>query len=654
MKTVIICGILLLLLTVSAQPFTILSLTEPVPEEGAMFGRYVSGAGDVNGDGFDDIIVGVRYGTVDGIEWAGEAFMFLGPYLISVVPLTDPAPDTHAQYGFSVSGAGDVNGDGFDDVIVGTYVGGGVNAPPGRAVVFLGPDADSAISLSEPVPESSAVFGYSVSGAGDVNGDSFDDVIVGAYSADVWGINGAGRAFAFLGPGLGSVIPLTEPVPELNARFGFSVSGAGDVDGDGFDDVIVGAFRANPSGITEAGEAFLFLGPDLDIVIPLTEPVLEEGACFGECVSGLGDVNGDGFDDAIVGASPADPWGIFSAGEAFVFLGPDLDSVIPLTEPVPEEVGCFGWSVSGAGDVNGDGFYDVLVGAAGTVDGLAMAGEAFLFLGPDLDSVISFTEPAPDSDAQFSSSLSGAGDVDGDGLSDLVVGALLGDVDTMENAGEAFVFLTRAASIEKDGGVLSLDAPPDTVFVDSSYVVMATVLNLGNVVLTFNVVATIDGYGDTVQVSGLAPDSSIQVTFENWQVPSTDSISYTMTVCTRVVNDIDSTNDCGEKTIFAYNPLGVEESSTLGARGLRFELLQNEPNPFHGRTVIGYSLPAAGSVTLEVYDITGRLVKTLVDGHHEPGLYQVRWDSKNQASSIYFYRLQAGGFRDTKKMALLR
>ncbi|TET45637.1 T9SS type A sorting domain-containing protein [candidate division TA06 bacterium] len=649
MKTLIIYAILLLFSTVSAQPFTILSLTEPIPEEDALFGWSVSAAGDVNGDGFHDVLVGARLAEVDGLRSAGEAFLFLGPYLISVVPLTESVPESAAYFGRTVSAAGDVDGDGFDDVIV------GAPGSDGRAVVFLGPDLESAIPLTEPVPERWANFGISVSGAGDVNGDGFDDVIVGSEESEVGGLHGAAEAFVFLGPALDSVISLTEPVPEEFARFGATVSGAGDVNGDGFDDVIVGARGANPWGITDAGEAFLFLGPDLDSVIPLTEPVPEQSAFFAGSVSGAGDVNGDGVDDVIVGARYADPWGISAAGEVFLFLGPDLDSVIPLSEPVPEELALFGWSVSGAGDVNGDGFNDVLVGAAGTVDGLAMAGEAFLFLGPDLDSVISFSEPAPDSDAGFSYSLSGAGDVDGDSLSDLVVGAPLGDVHGMETAGEAFVFFTRTASIEKDGGVLSLDAPPDTVFVDSSYGVMATVLNLGNVVLTFNVVATIDGHGDTVQVSGLAPDSSIQVTFENWQVPSTDSVSYTMTVCTRVLDDVDSTNDCGEKSIFAYNPVGVEEqSSEFNVRGLRFELLQNEPNPFGQRTVIGYSLPAAGAVTLEVYDITGRLVKTLVDEHQKLGSYRIEWKAKTASSGIYFYRLQAGGFRDTKKMTLLK
>ena len=207
---------------------------------------------------------------------------------------------------------------------------------------------------------------------------------------------------------------------------------------------------------------------------------------------------------------------------------------------------------------------------------------------------------------------------------------------------------------EKDGAVLSIDAPGDTVFSDSSYGVIATVQNLGNVVLTFDVVVTIDGYVDTFHVSGLGPGYTREATFRDWLVPPGDSATYTMTVCTRVLDDVDSTNDCGEKTIFAYNPLGVEESSMLGARGLRFELLQNEPNPFGRQTLIAYSLPVAGAVALEVYDITGRLVESLVDEHKNPGVYEVHWEAKNQAGGIYFYRLQAGGFTATKKMTLLK
>jgi len=207
MKTFFICAILLLFSTVSARAFTIVSLAEPIPEPDAMFGRSVSLA-DVNGDGFSDVIVGVRLATVDSLLYAGEAFLFLGPDLATVVPLPDPAPEYGGCFGRSVSSA-DVNGDGFDDVIVGAPR--GASSPPSRAIVFLGPDADSIIPLFQPIPDTGAHFGISVSGAGDVNGDGFDDVIVGAGSADPWGISGAGEAFLYLGPALDSMITLTEP-----------------------------------------------------------------------------------------------------------------------------------------------------------------------------------------------------------------------------------------------------------------------------------------------------------------------------------------------------------------------------------------------------------------------------------------------------------
>jgi len=205
----------------------------------------------------------------------------------------------------------------------------------------------------------------------------------------------------------------------------------------------------------------------------------------------------------------------------------------------------------------------------------------------------------------------------------------------------------------RDVAVLSLDSPPDTVFVDSAYAVTATVRNFGSLTATFDVVAGIDSYADTVQVLDLEPGLSTQVGFKDWQVPSSDSTSYTMAVCTHVVDDIDTTNDCMQKTLFAYNPTGIEEGLNRPS-ALAFRLWQNEPNPFSRSTMIQYSLPAATEITLSVYDVAGGLVETLLDRRQGPGVFRVRWDGQGNADGIYFYRLEAGDFNATGKMILLR
>lgn len=210
-----------------------------------------------------------------------------------------------------------------------------------------------------------------------------------------------------------------------------------------------------------------------------------------------------------------------------------------------------------------------------------------------------------------------------------------------------------AYSADYDAGLISIDAPGDTVFTDSLITPAATVGNFGNVPETFDVIATIDGYADTVRVTGLPPDSATQRTFKNWEVPPTDSVTYTMVVCTNAAGDIDTTNDCAQKSIFAYNPVGVEEEFRRMLQIVDFRLGQNEPNPFTRSTAICYSLPVASRVTLEVYDIAGRLVGTLVDKRQGPGVYQVQWDRKTTPSSVYFYRLKAGDYTCTKKMVVV-
>ena len=206
----------------------------------------------------------------------------------------------------------------------------------------------------------------------------------------------------------------------------------------------------------------------------------------------------------------------------------------------------------------------------------------------------------------------------------------------------------------RDVAVAGMKAPPDTVFVDTSYDVIATVSNLGNAPDSFTVTVTIDGYSDVYPVSYLAAGCEIDILFHQaWLVPPDDSTTYVMMVCGETEGDIDTTNDCMQKEIFAYNPTGVEER--LARRGkFGFHLCQNEPNPFHRSTMIQYSLATQCDVTLSVYDATGRLMETIVDQRQGPGVFRVQWIAESHADGIYFCRLQAGGFQETRKMVLVR
>lgn len=350
------------------------------------------------------------------------------------IVLQAPEPQAGARFGLSLA-TGDVNGDGAEDVIVGSdsaEVKGLSGA--GQVFVFLGPNLTSLVSLDDPEPEAGARFGWSVA-VGDLNKDGVDDVVVGAYGSRVAGEDVAGEVFVFLGPGLDDVVTLTDPSPENTARFGWSLA-VGDVNGDGNDDLIVGARGSDVGDDSAAGQVFLFPGPHLMRVVTLQDPAPELDAYFGWSLA-TGDVNGDDLTDLVVGARGSDLPGIANAGEVFVVLGPDLEAVTTLVAPAPAEGALLGTSVA-VGDVNGDRTDDVIVGASG--EWVGGRGEAFVFLGPSFDDALAIHQPALEAAASFGSSLA-AGDVNGDGSADVLVGAVGSSVEDIRFAGQAFLFL---------------------------------------------------------------------------------------------------------------------------------------------------------------------------------------------------------------------
>ena len=395
----------------------------------AFLGASAAGAGDVNGDGYGDVVVGAP-GAGDAGE--GRALLFLGsPSGLAGSPRwTATGQREHAHLGHSVAAAGDVDGDGFADVVVGAPHCSARGSRAGRALVFRGGPAGLSggpewVCDGE---QPAAMFGVSVAGAGDVNGDGYADIVVGSSSFTGRERN-EGRAFIFLGSrdGPGETPLWCAGGDRQPTHFGCSVAGAGDVNGDGFDDVVVGArdFSASAAG---SGRASVFHGSVQGIAARpawSAEGDHEDGH-LGWSVAAAGDVNRDGYADIVVGAPFVDGRGVDNGRACVLYGTPDaLSAAAPWTAAGGQPEAEMGRSVAFAGDVNGDGYDDVIVGAPGFDAGGVDAGRAFVFHGSEggLDPVAAWHADGAHEGARLGAAVASAGDVNSDGYADVIVGA---------------------------------------------------------------------------------------------------------------------------------------------------------------------------------------------------------------------------------------
>ena len=491
---------------------------------GDKLGYKVAPAGDVNSDGYADVLVGA-YG-------AKKVYLYYGG---SPMDTTSDLVFNNIVWGlWNVS---DVNNDGFSDFAIGDSI-------PDRVQLFYGGailDTTADLLFCSETP--GEFFGSSITGGGDINGDNYADIVIGAVN--YWNPPDEGRFYVYYG---GSVLDssadwVVTGHDRPTFHFAWSAVNGGDLNKDGFSDVLVGEI-SNAESIP--GRVLVYYGgsePDTipDVVIDgpaqLTFPALYS---FGEFVAPVGDLNRDGYSDFAVAG--------MGLNVCVYFGGEVLDSLPGIICQYQGYVAC------NAGDVNHDGYDDLLAGDEGY--GYESGAVFFYFGSSDMDSICDLAIYGGPTDFYFGKSIAGLGDVDGDGVDDFIVGA--------------------------------------------------------------------------------------RYTYDPW--------------------------DRGEAWIFAGDstlPTDVEEEGHEDL--VEFNILeQNYPNPFNSVTIISFKVHGKQKTenspirtTLKIYNLKGQLVRVLVDEVLNPGEYRVSWGGRNDqgkevASGVYFFKLKAGEFIQTKKMVLIR
>jgi len=419
----------------------------------AEFGGSVATAGDVNGDGYAEVVVGAQN---DGLYGEGSAYVYHGsPTGPETDPDTFYwGQYEDQQLGFSVSDAGDINGDGFGDIIFGTpYLDSG-DIDQGYAGIALGSENGLTNPASWFVVGDAKgdMLGFDVARAGDVDGDGYDDVAVSApYTND--GLepdHGAVHVYHGSPSGLSPTPDWTVLGDDTNDLFGYSLAPAGDVNGDGYGDLIIGAVNYSDGQHAEGG-AFVYHGSASGL--PSSADWIAESnqasAHLGTSVSTAGDVNGDGYSDVVVGAEDFD--GVEArSGAAWVYLGSGTGlRPSPVWGVFGEHGGhSYGHSVSDAGDVNGDGLGDFIVGATRYANPEVEEGKVYVYQGhpSHISTNASWTFESDQPQAHLGASVSTAGDVNGDGYADIILGAD-GYDDSHTDEGRAWVFLGSSSGL---------------------------------------------------------------------------------------------------------------------------------------------------------------------------------------------------------------
>ncbi|MCT4636710.1 MAG: FG-GAP-like repeat-containing protein [Bacteroidales bacterium] len=474
------------------------------------FGDKTAIIGDINGDGVDDFAIAA---------FASNSVAKVHVYLGSEDPTETftISGEGYGNLGIVVSGVGDVNNDGYDDFIVGSN---------DKALLFLGSSTPDNIVDKIFEPEGS---GYPVSGVGDVNNDGYDDFMIGAYSAKGGpnsNINFVGKSYLYLGGN--DINNLTVVVFEGengNDRFGFSISAAGDVNGDGYNDILVGALMAN----SNRGKAYVFYGGEtVDKIPDITYSGTD--SYFSMDVSSAGDVNGDGYDDIMVSELYKT---VDMKGDVYIYYGGETpDNTVDVTIRGLDK-NRLGYSICALGDINNDDYDDVAISIPVTNDTKGLV--AIYYGAESMDAVADINMIGEENDTYLGMSLSAGGDVNGDGFPNLIIGApryncyngkvFVYDFKYKQNQTITFNKINLKAITEK---TFTLDA------VSSSGLPIEYTSSNTNVATISGNTVTIVGLGKTIitakQIGNDSYNAAVEVSQELIIAKETQKINFTLSI----------------------------------------------------------------------------------------------------------------------------
>jgi hypothetical protein len=597
--------------------------------------------------------------------------------------------------GAALSTGGDVNGDGYEDVLFGAPEYDGAQADMGAALLYYGSASglSGAPGWSIQGATGSVGLGASVAGGGDLNGDGYDDVVVGVPGADQ-GVSGEGLAQVYLGSqfGLAHVPVIVLRGNQLNAAFGSACAFIGDVNGDGYDDLAVGApYYTNTQ--TSEGRMLVYFGSSTGVHTPASQTLQigSANAWFGANIQRIGDVNGDGYADIAVGA-PDFTNMEDGEGKVFVYYGSASGLVQPAGWTLEGNVaglGLGGVGIGAGGDADGDGFDDLVVGEPRAALHGADTGLLALFHGSaaGLSPSALYSQSPASAGTQFGYAAIGAGDFDGDGFSDLCFsapkayglnydggavyvrfgntptlkpGTRFGRVFTPRRADDTALLLPGHPSesntsfrlrghARSPGGRsrlrLEWDVKPrGTPFGPAGHG-LSSWQSTGPVVPGLGSSAVIGAV-----VSGLAPASGY-----HWRARY-DSKSILFPHTPWLGTSRRGPNERHLSTGGAGRPVGVQPGD---ARADVPMLLPAAPSPFVEHTAIPFVLPRAGEARLALFDLRGRLVRVLLAGPAVAGRSSARWDGRDEdgrevAAGAYFVRLSFEGQERLGKIVRLR